>query len=83
MRYRVRLIRFVASVLLGLGLCRQVSAVHAGGRLQARGADSLEIVLLFDGSPLLSKKLADSSCYGYAQKEWINCQIRPAGGMQR
>ncbi|HUF07820.1 MAG TPA: hypothetical protein VMO47_00780 [Rhodothermales bacterium] len=48
-----------------------------------RDVGSLEVQLLFDGQPLLSKKRADFSCFDYTHQKWINCRIEPADGVQR
>lgn len=51
--------------------------------LETSGGDSVEVQLLFDGSPLLSKKHAKFSCFEYGQDKWVNCRIRPSEGVQR
>ncbi|MGA7307177.1 MAG: hypothetical protein WBW88_20090, partial [Rhodothermales bacterium] len=45
--------------------------------------DSLDVQLLFDGKPLLSKQHAKFRCFDYGHDKWINCRIRPGDGVQR
>ncbi|MGA7306875.1 MAG: hypothetical protein WBW88_18525, partial [Rhodothermales bacterium] len=75
-------------LFLAVGLLVQPAAFAASDqaysfRSGAAPGDSLEVQLLFDGKPLLSKKYAKFSCFDYGHDKWINCRIRPGDGVQR